>query len=84
MFVTHSFCTPDIGLSHQYQVSWLLCTGRLVSKADNVIYNNAHTFCWMFGVPQLIIAIMRGEILGTCQTSYCIEVSVMKIEYQGQ
>ena len=41
------FPTPDIGFSHQYEVLWLLCPGRLVSKADNVMYTNAHTFCWL-------------------------------------
>ena len=43
----HNCYTPNIGVSHQYQVLWLLCFGRLVSKSDNVIYTNAHTFCWL-------------------------------------
>ena len=25
----------------------LLCFGRLVAKAHNVMYTNAHTFCWL-------------------------------------
>ena len=56
LFVTHLFhncCTPYVGLSHQYQVSLLLCFERLIPKADNVMYTNAHIFCWLHKDLQL-------------------------------
>ena len=47
MFLTHLSIISVLGLNHQYEVLWLLCADRLVSKIDNVMYSIAHTFCWL-------------------------------------